>query len=165
MPTNTLDVVAPAFVEMAHRIVWCSAATVDPSGRPRSRVLHPIWEWDGSELVGWIGTSRTPTKDAHLANSPYVSCNYWSPDHDTCVAECRAAWVTDPDERLAVWDRFVAAPEPVGYDPAIIPGWTRDPGSSFTALRLDPWRIRVMDALVMATGGAEGRLLTWSDGA
>jgi hypothetical protein len=27
--TNELVEVAPAFVEMAHRIVWCSAATVE----------------------------------------------------------------------------------------------------------------------------------------
>ena len=56
---NTLVDTAPAFVEMAHRIVWCSAATVDSHGRPRSRILHPIWQWDGQNLVGWIVTSPT----------------------------------------------------------------------------------------------------------
>ena len=45
---DELKVVAPAFVEMAHHIVWCSAATIDQSGRPRSRVLHPVWDWDGT---------------------------------------------------------------------------------------------------------------------
>ena len=42
---NELSQVAPAFVEMAHHIVWCSAATVDARGRPRSRILHPYWQW------------------------------------------------------------------------------------------------------------------------
>jgi hypothetical protein len=51
---TALDVVAPAFVEMAHRIVWAPAATIDRAGRPTTRVLHPIWEWTGSELVGWL---------------------------------------------------------------------------------------------------------------
>jgi hypothetical protein len=37
-----LATVAPAFVEMAHRIVWATVGTVDPAGRPRSRVLHPL---------------------------------------------------------------------------------------------------------------------------
>ena len=46
---NTLVEIAPAFVEMAHRIVWGSAATVDREGRPRSRILHPIWR-DGPTL-------------------------------------------------------------------------------------------------------------------
>ena len=41
-----LACVAPAFVELAHRIVWGTVATVDPEGRPRTRILHPIWEWD-----------------------------------------------------------------------------------------------------------------------
>ena len=44
---NDLKDTGPAFLEMAHRIVWASAATVDAKGRPRSRVLHPIWQWDG----------------------------------------------------------------------------------------------------------------------
>ena len=35
---------ASAFVKMAHEIVWCNVATIDKKGRPRSRVLHPIWE-------------------------------------------------------------------------------------------------------------------------
>src|SRR5581483_10246658 len=51
-----LAAVAPAFVEMAHRIVWASAATVDAKGRPRQRILHPIWLWDGDTLHGWIAT-------------------------------------------------------------------------------------------------------------
>ena len=42
---HALDTVAPAFVDMAHRIVWCTVATVDASGAPRTRVLHPVWEW------------------------------------------------------------------------------------------------------------------------
>ena len=39
---SELKEVAPAFVEMAHRIVWCSAATVDTRGRPRSRIASAI---------------------------------------------------------------------------------------------------------------------------
>ena len=42
--TTPLSGTAPAFVEIAHRIVWATAATVDPQGRPWTRVLHPIWE-------------------------------------------------------------------------------------------------------------------------
>ena len=49
-----LDLIAPAFVEMAHRIVWASVATVGTDDRPRTRILHPIWKWDGVALTGWI---------------------------------------------------------------------------------------------------------------
>lgn len=53
---NTLAETAPAFVQMAHRIVWCRAATVDTRGRPRSRILHPIWQlvgYDPAIVPGW----------------------------------------------------------------------------------------------------------------
>ena len=68
-----LAVVAPAFVEMAHRIVWCVGATIDPNGRPATRVLHPVWEWDGEHLTGWIATSPNSPKARHLAGVPAVS--------------------------------------------------------------------------------------------
>ena len=51
---STLAATAPGFVELAHRIVWATVATVGPDGQPRTRILHPIWEWDGESLVGWI---------------------------------------------------------------------------------------------------------------
>ena len=105
-----LEEVAPAFVEMAHRIVWCSVATVDHQGRPRSRILHPFWEWDGDTLTGWIATGPTPTKRSHLAHSPFVSCSYWTDNHDTCTAECRADWHYDDATRIAVWNKFATAP-------------------------------------------------------
>jgi hypothetical protein len=100
--TETLIITAPAFVEMAHRIVWCSAATVDLHGRSRSRILHPLWQWDGHDLVGWIATSPTATKRAHLKASPYISLNYWSPSQDTCVAECRVSWALDDETRKRI---------------------------------------------------------------
>ncbi len=155
-----LAAVAPAFVEMAHRIVWCSAATVDGQGRPRSRVLHPLWNWDGKELTGWIATGPTPLKRAHLDAHPFVSCNYWATNHDTCVAECRTEWFFDDDTRTEVWNAFKNAPAPVGYDPAIIPVWTSPTDDTFAALKVTPWRLRVMPGTVMLAG--TGELLTWS---
>lgn len=158
---NDLAAVAPAFVEMAHRIVWCTVATVDEHGRPRSRILHPLWEWDGESLVGWIATGPTPLKRAHLSHSPYVSVNYWASDHDTCTAECSAEWRLDDETRTTMWDRFKDAPAPVGYDPAIIPQWADGPRSpEFGVLRLDPWRLRVFPGSVLL--GSGGDVLTWA---
>lgn len=156
---NDLETVAPAFVEMAHRIVWCSAATVDPESRPRSRVLHPLWEWDGDRLTGWIATGPTPTKRRHLAHSPYMSLNYWSPDQDTCVAECEARWHVDDATRTRIWETFKNAPAPVGYDPAMIPVWTSPTDDSFAVLELTPWRLRVFPGSVLM--GQGGEVLTW----
>ena len=144
--------IAPSFVAMAHQIVWCSAATVDAQGRPRSRVLHPIWEFENGALTGWIATSRTPLKAAHLSVSPHLSCNYWAPNQDTCVAECAASWVDDAAQRQRVWDLFVNGPEPVGYDPSIIPGWEDASSPGFNPLRLTPWRLRVMPGASLLDG-------------
>ena len=154
-----LSEIAPAFVAMAHSIVWCSAATVDAQGRPRSRVLHPLWQWDGAHLGGWIATGPTPTKRAHLTASPNISCNYWTPNQDTCVAECHAEWIFDDEGRQRVWDLFRDTPPPVGYDPAIIPGWRNATQPEFAGLKLRPWRLRVMAGAVLMKG--EGAPLVW----
>lgn len=152
--------VAPAFVDMAHRIVWATVATVGPDGRPRTRILHPMWEWDGTSLSGWIATGPTPLKRAHLDAVPEVSLTYWDPSQDTCSAECTATWILDDDGRREVWDRFAQAPPPVGYDPAIIPPWADGPLSpAFAGLRLDPHRLRVFPGTLLLEG--RGDLLTW----
>jgi len=156
---SELNEVAPAFVEMAHRIVWASAATVDTKGRPRSRILHPIWQWDGEKLVGWVGTGPTPLKRAHLDATPYISLNYWSPSQDTCVAECRAALVFDNETRTMVWNLFLNTPQPLGYDPKIIPQWDSPTCDAFAALRLEPWRLRVFPGSVLL--GQGGKILDW----
>lgn len=157
-----LATVAPAFVEMAHRIVWCTAATVGPDGRPRTRVWHPFWQWDGEALTGIVATSPTPLKRSHLAHSPYLSLTYWNPEHDTCTADCAAEWILDDAGREDVWRRFAEAPAPVGYDPAIIPPWAEGPtGAAFAGVRLTPWQLRVMPGTVMLQG--VGEVLTWAE--
>ena len=158
---HDLSVVAPAFVEMAHRIIWCTVATVDSHERPRSRILHPIWVWDGQSLVGWVGTVPSPVKRANLAHSPYVSCNYWTPtNHDTCYADCHASWQNDDETRQRVWDLFKHGPEPVGYDPAIVPFWKDGPLSdAYAVLKLEPWRLRVFPGTVLMMQG--GEVLNW----
>ena len=157
-PMDSLEVTAPAFVEMAHRIVWATVATVDEEDRPRSRVLHPLWYWDGTSLVGWVATGPTPTKRAHLAPQPATS--RWATGRPTTTPaprSARATLVTDDDTRVWLWEAFVKAPAPVGYDPAIIPPWAAGPTSdAFAALRLDPWRLRVMPGTVMTAGQGVG---------
>jgi hypothetical protein len=152
--------IAPKFVDMAHRIVWATVATVDRSGRPRTRVLHPIWEWDGERLAGWIATSPLSPKAADLAHEPRVSITYWAPDQDTCTADCDSEWETAPEARAAGWRRFVDGPEPVGYDPSLIPSWTSPEAEAFGMLRLTPTWLRVFPGTLLTRG--EGTVSTWS---
>src|SRR5262249_45005859 len=81
---------------ISHRVVWCSVATVGPTGRPRSRVLHPYWEMTGGHVRGWAVTRPTPLKLAHLAHCPYVSCSYSNPSHDTPLPACAPPPQTHP---------------------------------------------------------------------
>ncbi len=126
------------FMARVRRIAWCTVATVDTKGRPRTRILHPIWE--GS--TGWIATGRHSHKEKHLANNPYVSLSYWDPQHQQIYADCKAEWCDDPSEKQRVWDLYKNTPPPLGYDPAII--WqagVEDPG--YGLLKLTPWRIEL----------------------
>ena len=88
-----------------------------------------------------------------------MSLNYWSPNQDTCVAECRARWAFDLETRERIWNLYVETPAPVGYDPAIIPGWERPSDDAFAVLALDPWLMRVFPGSVLM--GQGGDVLTW----
>lgn len=158
--SSSLSTIAPAFVSMSHRIVWCTVATVATNGTARTRVLHPIWEYENNRLTGWIATSPLSLKAKHLAHEPTVSLTYWDSTQDTCSAECSVRWVED-DEQSQVWDRFTNGPEPVGYDPSIIPGWDSSAAEAFGAIEITPTRLRVMPGTLMTAG--VGKLLTWSD--
>jgi len=155
-----LRTIAPDFIDMAHRIVWATVATVDPTGQPRTRILHPIWEWNGEELRGWIATTPDSPKAGHLATEPRVSVTYWDQSQDTCTADCHTTWLEGADDLTAAWNRFRDAPAPVGYDPAIIPDWTSPTATGFGVLALDATRLRVFPGTLMMRG--EGTLQTWS---
>lgn len=146
------------FIRVAHRIVWCTVATVDTGGRPRSRILHPYWESDEDGLTGWIVTRPTPVKVAHLLKTPYLSCSYWDSSQDVAIADCSAEWVTDVPARQRVWELYKAAPEPLGYD-----FWSAFPdgpaGAGVSLLRLQPYRLRITD---IETLSGRKPPLTWS---
>jgi general stress protein 26 len=128
------------FIRRVHSIVWCSVATVDSRGRPRSRVLHPIWE--GS--TGWILTHRDSYKSRHIERNPYVSLTYLDVADimRPVYADCAAEWVDNPAQKRRIWDMFTAAPPPLGYDPTSTFG---SPDLDTTGLlKLTPWRIALV---------------------
>ena len=143
--------IVESFTDIAHRIVWCTLATVDRHGRPRSRVVHPVWETTDDVVIGWVWTRPTPLKRAHLRHHRFVSCTCWDPQHDVAVAECDARWEMDSAERERVWGLVATPAPPLGWDPAtIFPGGptVRKAG----LLRLDPWRLSWYRAADMAAG-------------
>ena len=139
---------------VARRVVWCALTTVGPDGRPRNRVVHPVWEPTdgpgGGGVRGWVTTRRSPVKTAHLAANPHVGCVYAGADHDVAYFDCTATWA-DRDERRHAWDVCRSLPEPAGFDPATIwPDGPDSPGAE--VLRLDPYRVQVGLAADLATG-------------
>ncbi|SUA79207.1 Uncharacterized stress protein (general stress protein 26) [Nocardia otitidiscaviarum] len=141
---TTFDTIRDEFFRFTGEIVWCTITTVDADGRPRSRILHPIWEMQGDRPVGWIFTSPSPIKARHLAANPTVAFSYWSPAHNTVSGEAVTSWVTDDAVKKHVWDLFTTAPEPLGYDLTTF-GVSGPDDPKFTLLRLDPDRVQVLD--------------------
>jgi hypothetical protein len=137
------------FVEIAHRVVWCTFATVDARGRPRSRLVHPVWTFEpNGELVGRVASRRTSPKSAHLETTPYASCSYWDPVHDVAVADCHASWDVEPERS---WSVFSEPPPPVGFDPTVMfAGGLDSPDAGIVVLR--PWRVRWGRAADLALG-------------
>lgn len=132
------------FFERAHRMVWCSVATVDLAGRPSSRVLHPIWERvEGGLPVGWIGTWRSSPKGKHLAANPHVSLAYVSDVATPLYVECTAEWANSREAKQHVWDLFANAAPPLGFDPATI--FKSVDYEDFGVLKLTPWKVQFGD--------------------
>lgn len=130
------------FLQLTEEIGWCTAATVDRRDRPRSRVLHVSWEIIQDIPIGWVSTSKSPVKTAHLARNPYLSCSYWNTTHNAVFVDCHASWVEDNAGKEHVWELVMAEAAARGYDSYDVwPEGYTDP--SFQVLRLDPWRIQV----------------------
>lgn len=131
--------IANDFDTLVQEMVWCSATTVDEKGRPRARVLHPIWEG----ATGWIGTSPLSTKAKQIAQNPYMSFAYIKNPFKPVYIDCKVAWVDDMAEKQRIWDLFQTLPEPYGYDPT--PFFGSVEAEAFGLLKLNPWRIELYE--------------------
>jgi general stress protein 26 len=137
MDVTSFDEIKDEFAERVQRIVWCTVATIDRQGRPRSRILHPIWEG----TTGWIATGRQSFKAKHLAENPFVSLGYWDVQRGIAYVECKAAWEDSTQQKRRIWELYKDTPPPYGYDPGMI--WPGPDDASFGLLKLTPWRIEL----------------------
>lgn len=153
MPSGSIELPADEIARITRpiveRIVFATVATVSPTGRIRTRVMHPVWFWDGATPEALVSARRTPLKVAHIGSRSEVSCSYWDPAHETVTIEAMASWV-DEDAIADAWRRVASVDPPVGFDPAII--WPDGPaGGDCGFLHLRAHRIRV------TSGGLEPR--------
>lgn len=123
------------FIENVHKVVWCNVTTVDTENRPRSRVLHPIWEG----ATGWIATGRHTLKTKHLEHNPYVSLAYIADPFKPIYIEAKAEWDDDMAQKERIWNLFKNAPQPLGYDLAMFFKSVDNP--EYGLLKLTPWQI------------------------
>ena len=126
------------FIDRVHSYVLCNAATIDSRQRPRSRILHPIWEGK----TGWVLTHRHSYKSKHLANNPNMSLTYMQDPFKPVYIGCTAEWVDELAQKERIWELFKAAPEPLGFDPALTFSNVDDENTGL--LKLTPWRISLV---------------------
>jgi hypothetical protein len=112
MESKSFSEIETEFITRVHTMVWCSAATIDTKDRPRSRILHPIWE--GS--TGWVGSRPNSLKAKHLARNPLISLAYVAEVARPVYADCAAHWEQDLSVKQHVWELFKSAPPPLGFD-------------------------------------------------
>ncbi len=136
-------------IARVHSAVWCTLATVDRQGQPRTRIVHTIW--DGP--FGWAVTRRGTPKLDDLAANPCVSLAYTSDLLHPAYVECWARWSDDPATKRQVWELFLAAPPPLGFDPASMFGGVDDPG--YGVLKFEPYRVSLEDV----SGQGERRIV------
>ena len=137
MRVESFAEIEPEFIERAHRMVWCDMATVGSDGRPRTRIVHPVWEGDTAHVT----SLRIGPKADDIDRNPYVSLAYVGDPMKPAYAECIASWVDDRAERIAIWERIAAIPEPLGYDTETMFGSYDFP--DLTVLRLKACKVRL----------------------
>ena len=134
---TTFAEIAEEFLARVTRAVYCNMATVDRQGRPRSRMLHPIWEGP----IGWSISWPASHKAKHLAHTPYVSLAYIQEKEKPVYVDCRAEWIEDEAEQWRIWALHQQIPPPLGFDPE--PHYGDIQHHYFGLLKFTPWRIEL----------------------
>jgi general stress protein 26 len=154
MATTDFARVRPQFEAYVGDIVYATMTTVDRRGRPRARVLIPVWEEVDGRPLGWLATYPTPVKEAHLAGNPHTTFSYWSPKQNQVAIDTVARWVEDPAARRRVWDLYArTSPRGAGYDLGRF--WTSPDDPELRVLRMEPYRVQVVR-------GADLRSTIWT---
>ena len=137
MEVLTFDEIKIEFMARVSQAVYCSMATVDRLNRPRSRIMHPVW--DGP--VGWAISWPESHKARQLARNPYVSLAYIYDKEKPVYADCTTEWVSDPVEKQRIWELHQNLPSPLGFDPQPHYGSIHNP--YYGLLKFTPWRVEL----------------------
>jgi len=147
MDVTQFEDIQAEFMRRVTAAIYCTMATVDSQGRPRSRIMHPVW--DGP--VGWVISWPQSHKAKHLRDNPYVSLAYIHDRDKPVYADCLAEWVNTASEKQRIWDLHKLAPAPLGFDPK--PHYDTVTNPYFGLLKFSPWRVELAQL--------EGEPLIW----
>ena len=143
---------------MANRMVYCTLATVDRRGRPRSRMVHTLVGVDnGSSLVGWVGQHRHADEACSpWERTPFVSCTYW----DGVAGVRRAPQSATPSccSTTPAGGRAGSGSGPCHLHSVTTlrscrSGRTARRHPTWGVLRLEPWHLRVFPGEFARSGG------------
>jgi general stress protein 26 len=135
------------FMKRVVKAVYCSMATIDRQNRPRSRVMHPIWDGPIGWVISWPGSHKAK----HLQGHPYVSLAYMQDKDRPTYVDCRAEWIDEMGEKERIWQLHKATPPPLGFDPQPYYGTINH--HYYGLLRFTPWRIEL--------GNLHGEPIIW----
>ena len=135
------------FIARVSQVVYGTLATIDRQNRPRSRVMHPIWE----QHIGWVISWPASHKAKHLEHNPAVSLAYFADKAKPVYVDATAEWIDSAEEKQRIWDLHATTPPPLGFDPQPHYGTIDHP--FYGLLRLTPWRIEL--------GNLGGEPLIW----
>ena len=135
MEVQHFETIQPEMMRRIEEAIYCIMATVDRRGRPRTRILHLVW--DGP--IGYVITDPDSLKAKHLAENPHVSLAYYKEIEKPLYIEAAVEWITDDAGMQRVWDLIKNTPPPIGFDPE--PFYGDIHGEHFGVLKFTPWRI------------------------
>ena len=139
MEVSNFEEIQLEFMRRVSDAVYCSVATVDRKNRPRSRIMHPIWD----AMIGWVISWPQSHKAKHLQGNPYVSLAYIHDRDRPVYADCYAEWIDDIGEKKRIWELHRTTPPPLGFDPE--PHYGTIHHKYYGLLRFTPWRIELGD--------------------
>ncbi|GAA4093228.1 pyridoxamine 5'-phosphate oxidase family protein [Nonomuraea soli] len=125
------------------RTNYATMVTVDNKGRPRTRVLIPVWETVEGEPLGWLATYRTPVKAAHIAGNPHVNFSYLGRGLNSVAIDAVAGWVDDRETKAHVWGLYERT-SPLGAGYPLGNFWRSPDDPKLHVMRLEPWRIQLV---------------------
>jgi len=125
------------FLARVSQVVYCTMATIDRQNRPRSRVIHPIWEGP----IGWLISWPASHKAKHLARNPAVSLAYIPDKAKPVYVDGATEWVDSVEEQQRIWDLHRTTPAPLGFDPQ--PHYGTINHQYYGILKITPWRIEL----------------------